>query len=188
MIPQNLDVAMSAHRPIQDDQVAPHSNPTITSVYGVSGLIIEDAGSPVTKVPDSMPLIPLMTPPMRQIKVSLGHLAGHRGRYPTVRSRVITVWIVICLPKRRIICIPRWGADMKRLSLLTIRRMWRCSLGVNILCLPHPPSDQVAPTLCCAASLRHTQNSRHWRWELPCVNKQFATKRNSPNFAAWYSQ
>ena len=53
-------------------------------------------------------------------KVSLGHLVGRRDQYPATRSRLRMVRTDIRLPNRRIICIRRRGAEMKR-SVLTIR-------------------------------------------------------------------
>lgn len=53
-------------------------------------------------------------------KVSLGHLAGRRDQYPAARSRLRMVRTDIRLRNRRIICIRRRGAEMKRF-VLTIR-------------------------------------------------------------------
>ena len=67
--------------------------------------------------------------------VSLGHLAGRRSQYPAARSRLRMVRTDIRLPNRRIICIRRRGAEMKRF-VLTIRSSWRSSRGVEIFIEP----------------------------------------------------
>ena len=53
-------------------------------------------------------------------KVNLGHLAGRRDQYPPARCRLRMVRTDIHLQNRRIICIRRRGAEMKRF-VLTIR-------------------------------------------------------------------
>ena len=68
-------------------------------------------------------------------KVSLGHLAGRRDQYPAARSRFQMVRTDIRLPNRRIICLRRRGAEMKRFAL-TIRSSWRSSRGVEIFIRP----------------------------------------------------
>ena len=68
-------------------------------------------------------------------KVSLGHLVGRWDQYPAARSRLRMVRTDIRLPNRRIICIHRRGAEMKRL-VLTIRSSWRSSRGVEIFIEP----------------------------------------------------
>ena len=64
-------------------------------------------------------------------KVSTEHLAGRRDQYPAARSRLRMVRTGTRLPNRRIICIRRRGAKMKRF-VLTIRSSWRSSRGVEI--------------------------------------------------------
>ena len=59
-------------------------------------------------------------------KVSLGNLAGRRDQYPVPRTHLRMVPTDIRLPNRRIICIRRRGAEMKRF-ILTIRSSWRSS-------------------------------------------------------------
>ena len=64
-------------------------------------------------------------------KGSLGHLDGRRDQYPAARSRLRMVWTDIRFPNRRIICIRRRGAEMKRFDL-TIRSSWQPSCGMEI--------------------------------------------------------
>ena len=68
-------------------------------------------------------------------KVSLGHEAGRRDQYPVATSRLRMVRIDICLPNRRIICIRRRGAEMKRFVLI-IWSNWRSSRGGEIFIQP----------------------------------------------------
>ena len=65
-------------------------------------------------------------------KVSLGHLAGRWDQYPAARNCLRMVRTDIRLPNRRIICIRRWGAEMKQF-ILTIRNSWGSSRGMEIL-------------------------------------------------------
>ena len=64
-------------------------------------------------------------------KVSLGHLAGCRDQYPVARSHLRIVRTDICLSNRRIMCIRRRGAEMKRF-VMTIRSSSQSSRGVEI--------------------------------------------------------
>ena len=68
-------------------------------------------------------------------KVSLGHLARRRDQYPAAKSCLWMVPTDIRLPNRRIICVRRRGAEMKRF-ILTIRSSWWSSCGVEIFIEP----------------------------------------------------
>ena len=68
-------------------------------------------------------------------KVRLGHLAGRRDQYPAAKSHLRMVRTDIRLTNRRIICIRRWGAEMKRF-VLTIWSSWRSFRGVEIFIEP----------------------------------------------------
>ena len=100
-------------------------------------------------------------------KVSLGHLAGHRDQYPATRSHLRMVRTDIRLPNRRIICIRRRGAEIKRF-VLTIRSSWRSSRGVEIFIEPPrfllmwSASLSVASQNFAYASIRHTQHSGYF--------------------------
>ena len=108
-------------------------------------------------------------------KVSLGHLAGRLDQYPVARSRLRMIRTDIRLPNRRIICIRRRGAEMKRF-VLTIRSSWRSNRGVEI-------SIEPPRFLWCGrpvSRLRHKILLMHpWdtpsilatsRWELPSAD------------------
>ena len=62
-------------------------------------------------------------------KVSLGQLVRRRDQYPAARSCLRMVRTDIRLPNRRIICIRRWGAEMKGF-VLTILSSWGSSRGM----------------------------------------------------------
>ena len=92
-------------------------------------------------------------------EVSLGHLEGRRDQNPAARSHTSHV------QTRRIICILRRGAEMKRF-ILAINKKWRSSRGVDIFFLPHASSIgsrllSIAPREFINASLHGAQNSRY---------------------------
>ena len=59
-----------------------------------------------------------------------------RDQYLAARSHLRMVWTDIHFPNRRIICIRRRGAEMKRF-ILTLQSSWRSSRGVEIF-IKHP--------------------------------------------------
>ena len=118
LIPQDLDVPMPVHGSIHHDQLTPPPMVDCTP-YHEPGLIIIDTVSPLSAVLHSAPPPPLAAASPCS-KVSLGHLAGRRDQYPPANSRLRMVRNDIRLPNRRIICISRRGAVMKRF-VLTIR-------------------------------------------------------------------
>ena len=94
-------------------------------------------------------------------KVSLGQLAGSWNQHPTAKGRFITVLAVMCLLKRRIICIFRRGAEMKRF-IPTMQSKWRASHGIDILLSTHAlgsPLASFAPQHFTNTTWRHVQNS-----------------------------
>ena len=105
------------------------------------------AVSSVTRIPDSVPLAPLMTTsPMHQSQ------SWRSSRTPEpIVARFITVRAFMCLPKRRIICTLRRGAEMKQFILTIRSNKWRSSRGVIIISLPPDSSDPAAPAVYCAA-------------------------------------
>ena len=119
-------------------------------------------------------------------KVSLGRLAGRRARYSAARSRFITVTVraVMCLPKLRIICIFRRGAEMKWFILTTRRKWCKHLLSTSKLPLIWSPLFLIVPQEFTSAFLHHAPRilaTSHC--EVPCIdNKTICQKPCSSEF------
>ena len=142
---------------------------TTTVFYEESGLIIEDAVFPVTRVSASVVLAQLTAmSPMHQS--SLGHLVGCCDRYPGGKIRFLTVRAVMFLPKWRIICILRWE-EMKRFTL-AIWSKWLSSWGVDIFLWSGRPccllSRRILSTHPCDTPIIIAIS----QWEWPCVGNK----------------
>ena len=221
VIPHNLNVAMPAHHPIQDDHFAPPAMmdciPDHDRWAAISMCWLKQASISPSHCPQRTRALPSLWhrenldsslkmqclqwrrcqirclrphSPRRRLctKVSLGHLAGHQNRHPATRSRFITVRAIMYLPKRRIICILRREAEIKRFILI-IRSKWRPSWGVYIFCLP--PRFLWSGRLCCLIPPRTFPThpfvtpiilaTSHW--ELTCIdNKTICHKTCSSKF------
>ena len=162
VIPQNLDVVMPIHHPIQDDQVAPSAmmdwapeHDWFLWVGWMQASISLSACPQCTQALPSLWKLENLNSSLemqclrwrRSQTVCLTHndvaYASSQswtfGRMPElISSSQESVRAVMCLPKCQIICILIWGAEMKRF-ILTIPSKWWSSQGIDIFCL-HPLS------------------------------------------------
>ena len=105
-------------------------------------------------------------------KLSLGHLGGRRDQYQAARSRLQMVRTDIHLPNRRIICIRRRGAEMKRFVLI-IRSSWLAFRCVEIVIKPPRVfwCGRPVSRLRCKILLMHPWDTPSilatFHWELP---------------------
>ena len=98
-------------------------------------------------------------------KVILGQLAGCQCRYPAARSWLITVWAVMCLSKRPIICIfileeeQKWKGSSRSYEASGIFTGHRHILSTPTFPLIRSPPLPIVPRDFSNASFCHTQNS-----------------------------
>ena len=161
VIPQNLDVVMPIHHPIQNNQVAPSAMIDwapehdwfpwfgwMQSLINLSDCLRCTQALPSLWYRENLNSS-LKMQCLQWRKSQNAPLAPFTMTSPMHQSQSWTfdrtpelisssqesVRAIMCLPKSHIICILTWGAEMKRF-ILTIQCKWWSSQGVDIFCWP----------------------------------------------------